>query len=71
MTSVGLDVLAQRLNSIVGIRKWGSVTQVIGDLIEADTPGVTLGAFAQIGDCVCDILFIWFLDEGGSYNECN
>ncbi len=51
-----LDKLGERLSFVNGIRQFGTVVQMIGDLIEADAPAVTKGAYAQIGETVCEVV---------------
>ena len=53
---LGLTELAARLNDIQGLRQWGKVVQVIGDIVEADAPSSELGAFARIGKSVCEVV---------------
>ena len=53
---LGLKDLTARLDTIQSIRQWGKVVQVVGDLIEADAPSASLGAFAQIGSSVCEVV---------------
>jgi flagellum-specific ATP synthase len=51
-----LENLGEALSVVNGIRQYGSVVQMIGDLIEADAPAVTKGAYAQIGETVCEVV---------------
>ena len=53
---LGFAELAEQLNTVHGIRQWGRVIQVVGNLIEADAPTATLGAFAKIRDSVCEVV---------------
>lgn len=53
---LGLRDLTARLDTIQSIRQWGKVVQVVGDLVEADAPSASLGAFAQIGHTVCEVV---------------
>lgn len=53
---LGLRDLTARLEKIQSIRQWGKVVQVVGDLVEADAPSASLGAFAQIGSTVCEVV---------------
>ena len=45
---LGFAELAEQLSTVHGIRQWGRVIQVVGNLIEADAPTATLGAFAKL-----------------------
>ncbi len=60
MTSVnkelGFDKLSKQLRKVHGIRQWGRVVKVVGNLVEADAPTATLGAFAKIGDSMCEVV---------------
>jgi flagellum-specific ATP synthase len=53
---LGLNDLSSRLSNIQGIRQWGRVVQVVGDIVEADAPSASLGAFAKIGKSVCEVV---------------
>lgn len=53
---IGLSDLQRQMEHIHGIRQWGRVVQVVGDIIEADAPSASLGAFAKIGDVVCEVV---------------
>ena len=53
---LGFTELAEQLSTVHGIRQWGRVIQVVGNLIEADAPTATLGAFAKVRDSVCEVV---------------
>ena len=53
---LGFAELAEQLGTVHGIRQWGRVIQVVGNLIEADAPTATLGAFAKIRTSVCEVV---------------
>ena len=53
---LGFDKLTKQLGKVHGIRQWGRVIKVVGNLIEADAPTATLGAFAKVGDSVCEVI---------------
>ena len=53
---LGFAELTQQFANIRGIRQWGRVVQVVGNLIEADAPTATIGAFAKVGESVCEVV---------------
>ena len=54
---LGFAELAEQLSTVHGIRQWGRVIQVVGNLIEADAPTATLGAFAKVRRLpVCEVV---------------
>ena len=53
---LGFTELTQQFRALHGIRQWGRVVQVVGNLIEADAPTATLGAFAKVRDSVCEVV---------------
>lgn len=53
---LGFSELTQQFRQLSGIRQWGRVVQVVGNLIEADAPTSTLGAFAKVRDSVCEVV---------------
>lgn len=53
---LGFSELTQQFQQLHGIRQWGRVIQVVGNLIEADAPTATLGAFAKVRDSVCEVV---------------
>jgi len=54
--SVALCELQNRMASVVLRRQIGRVTQVVGDVVEADLPSATVGATATIGDVTCEVI---------------
>lgn len=56
MSSLGLESLQYRLQSISGRTVCGVVLKVIGELIEASAPKVSCGSLAQIHDSICEVI---------------
>lgn len=56
MTGLGLGDLLPRVGGAIRFNCFGTVTQMVGDLIEARSPSVTLGSFADIDGCVCEVV---------------
>ena len=54
--NVGIDRLIKKLGRLETIRQWGRVSQVVGPVVEADAPSAELGAFARIGENVCEVI---------------
>ena len=56
MTNLGLEGLKGHLQNATRVRQIGRVLQVVGTIIEAELPGVAVGAIADIGDTQVEVV---------------
>ena len=53
---LGLDQLRDRMRGATQVRQVGRVLQVVGTIIEAELPGVAVGAIADVGDTQVEVV---------------
>ena len=56
MSGVGLNQLKDHLSSATTVRQLGRVLQVVGTIVEAELPGVAVGAIADVGETQCEVV---------------
>jgi flagellum-specific ATP synthase len=56
MSSLGLGQLKDRMRGATTVRQIGRVLQVVGTIIEAELPGVSVGAIADVGDTQVEVV---------------
>ncbi len=56
MSTLGLAGLKNHLSGATKVRQIGRVLQVVGTIIEAELPGVAVGAIADIGDTQVEVV---------------
>ncbi len=56
MNGVGIDSLKRQIREAPRLRQVGRVMQVVGTIIEAQLPGVSVGAIADVGDTRAEVV---------------
>ena len=56
MTDLGLDQLREHIGTTTTVRQVGRVLQVVGTIVEAQLPGVAVGAIADVGETQCEVV---------------